>query len=189
MTVDKEKITLTGAANLSNPNIDFNKLLTVTNETSSPVTVDAKVKIIDASTRTKAITIAGNKLDNTIFGGSKADSIYGAAGDDKLYGGKGNDSLWGGAGNDSLYGGSGNDTFIYKPNEGTDTIFDYQSGDMLKILNSDGTNGSFKKSKYSGDTLTLAINGGGKVIFDNVSATDTFNINGTTYKISGTKLK
>lgn len=106
-----------------------------------------------------------------------------------IRGGTGNDSLWGGKGNDSLYGGGGDDTFIYRPNEGTDTIFDYSSGDMLQILNADGSEGSFKSSKFSGSDLTLKINGGGSVIFKNVSAGDTFNINNKTYTPGNKKLQ
>lgn len=206
VTVDKGKITLQGAANLETVNIDFSKLLTVTDKTSSPMTVAADVKVINASTRTKAVKITGNKLDNEIYGGSKndsirggkgADKIYGGSGNDKLYGdagndillgGKGNDSLWGGVGNDSLWGDAGNDTFIYTVNEGTDKIFDYADGDMLKILNADGSDGYFKSSKYSGGDLTLSINGGGKIIFDDVASTTKFNINGSSYNISGSKL-
>ena len=120
--------------------------------------------------------------------GDGADTLSGGAGNDKLYGGKGNDSLWGGDGNDSLWGDAGKDTFFYTANEGTDRIFDYEAGDMLKILNADGSDGSFKSSKYSGGDLTLTINGGGKIIFDDVAFTTKFNINGSSYNISGSKL-
>ena len=180
---------------------------TVTNSTELLVTVDSSIKTINASKRTKAVKITGNSLDNAITGGSGKDSIYGGAGDDlivgnagadKLYGqsgndslsgGKGNDSLWGGAGNDSLWGDSGNDIFIYKAGEGKDTIFDYSSGDMLKILKSNGSSGGkFTKSKYNNGTLSLTISGGGQVLFDDVSRNDNFNINCTSYKISGSKL-
>ena len=208
VTVGKGKITLVGAASLDKVNIKGTKLLTLTNKNSSPVTVDATTGIIDASTRTKAIKITGNGLANTIIGGSKNDSLYGRAGNDsivgnagndKLYGsngndtlvgGKGNDTLWGDAGNDKLYGGSGKDVFIYKPGEGTDTIFDYQSGDMLKILKSNGQYGGiFTNSSFKNGNLTLSISGGGKVIFNDVSSGDKFNINGKTYTLSGSKLK
>lgn len=59
---------------------------------------------------------------------------------------------------------------------------------MLKILNADGSDGYFKSSKYSGGDLTLTINGGGKIIFDDVASTTKFNINGLSYNISGSKL-
>ncbi len=132
----------------------------------------------------------GGKGNDTLSGGSGNDSISGEAGNDSITGGAGKDSLYGGAGNDSLWGGAGNDVFIYKPNEGTDTIFDYSSGDLLQILNADGSEGgTFTNSYFKNNNLRLAISGGGKVIFSGVSASDTFNINGTSYSISGNKLK
>ena len=143
--------------------------------------------------------LSGEAGNDSLFGGAGNDSLYGdagndylhgEAGNDLLYGGAGNNTLWGGTGNDSLYGGDGKDTFIYKPGEGTDKIFDYASSDLLKILNKDGTEGgSFKSSSFSGNDLTLTINGGGKVIFDSVSDGDTFNINNKTYTLSDKTLK
>ena len=206
VTVGKGSITLQGAASLERININSDMILT--NSSKSPVIVDATTQIIDASIRTKAIKITGNGLANTIIGGSKNDSLYGRAGndsivgnsgndklygsngDDTLVGGKGNDTLWGDAGNDKLYGGSGKDIFIYKPGEGTDTIFDYELGDMLKILKSNGKDGgTFTNSTFKNNNLTLAIDGGGKVIFENINASDKFNINGTIHTIIGNKLK
>ena len=104
VTVDKGKIILTGVANLSSVNIDFNKLLTVTDKTKSPVTVDSKTKIIDASARTKAVKITGNAITNSILGG------------------KGNDTLTG-----------GKDTFIYASGDGKDIIYGFDNNDMLQI--------------------------------------------------------
>ena len=151
-------------------------------------------------------TLSGGSGDDKLFGGSGNDSLSGGdgkdtlsggSGDDKLLGGKGNDcikggtgndSLWGDTGNDSLWGDVGKDTFIYTANEGTDKIFDYATGDMLKILNADGSDGSFKSSKFSGGDLTLTINGGGKIIFEDVASNTKFNINGSSYHISDSKL-
>ena len=73
----------------------------------------------------------------------------------------------GNAFNNSIVGGKGKDTFFYTANEGTDRIYDWDSGDLLQILNADG---SFKSSKFSGSALTLTINGGGKIIFDDVNS-------------------
>ena len=135
------------------------------------------------------VTIDGGAGNDTLRGGDGNDSIAGGSGNDKIYGGAGKDTLWGGAGNDSLWGGSGNDTFIYQAGSGTDTIFDYKSGDMLKILKSNGySGGKYTKSKFSGGTLSLTISGGGNVIFENVTAATTFNINDNSYKVSGSKL-
>ena len=144
-------------------------------------------------------TLSGGYNSDTLIGGDGDDILKGYSGDDYLEGGKNNDTLWGGYGNDKLYGGAGNDTlygesgddiFIYKPNEGTDHIMDYQSGDMLKILKKNGNEGgTFSKATFSNDTLTLAISGGGKVIFDGVSAGAQININGQIRTISGNTLK
>lgn len=144
-------------------------------------------------------TIYGGEGNDTIYGGSGNDSLNGYSGNDYLNGGKNNDTLWGGygedtlnggAGDDTLYGGSDNDVFIYKPNEGTDHIMDYQSGDMLKILKKNGNEGgTFSKATFSNNTLTLAISGGGKVIFDGVSSGTQININGKIRTISGNTLK
>ena len=200
--VGDEKITLQGAALLFKPNIEIIRTkstgLTVTNSSKSSVTVDSSIEVIDASSRTKAVKITGNALDNTILGGTGKDSLNGGAGNDKLYGdsgndtlkgGAGNDELWGGVGNDKLYGGDGKDIFVYRPGEGTDTIYDWAADDMLKILKPNGTEGgAFTSSSFKSNKLTLAINGGGKVVFSGVSANDTFNINGKNYSISGKKL-
>ncbi|MBQ3337436.1 MAG: hypothetical protein IJG80_08545 [Selenomonadaceae bacterium] len=197
VTVGDGKITLAGAASLSSINIDFSKLLLVDDKTSSPVTVETDVKVIDGTKRTRAVKITGNALNNSIVGGSDKDtlkgrggndSLFGGSGADKIYGEAGSDTLWGGAGNDTLYGGEGDDVFIYRADEGKDTIMDFTSGDMLQILNADGSEGTFTNSSFKSGKLTLAIEGGGHVVFSGVNTSDTFNINGTTYKISGKKL-
>ncbi len=135
-------------------------------------------------------TVLGGAGNDTMYGGKGADSLEGGAGADLLYGGAGNDTLWGGAGNDSLYGDAGNDVFIYKPGEGKDTIYDYESGDMLQILNSDGsTGGTFSSSALRNGQLTLNISGGGSVVIDDVSNGDVINVNGTNRTVRGNRLR
>jgi Ca2+-binding RTX toxin-like protein len=72
-----------------------------------------------------------------VFGGAGNDIIDGGAGNDILFGDEGDDILAGGAGNDQLYGGAGNDTFVFKPGEGNDIVFDFQAGagagDVLEL--------------------------------------------------------
>ena len=137
--------------------------------------------------------IIGNTGNNvSIDGGAGKDSISNDGSQVTINGGAGNDTVYsygsqvsinGGAGDDYIYldyystdkvtlrGGDGKDTFIY--NGGTDTILDYTSGDMLKILTTDGkAGGSFTKSSFSDSILTLTISGGGKVIFENVYSGD-----------------
>ena len=181
VAVNNNKITLSGTASLSKLNISGvaeEDVLTVDNDAASPVTLDAKTEVVDASRRTTPVQIVGNSKNNSISGGTGADTISGNNGNDTIYGDAGNDSLVGGSSNDVLNG------------EGTDKIFDYAISDLLKILNKDGTEGgSFKNSSFSGNYLTLTINGGGKVIFYNVSSGDKFNINGKTYTLSDNTLK
>ncbi|MBQ3726960.1 MAG: hypothetical protein II902_07855, partial [Selenomonadaceae bacterium] len=145
-------------------------------------------------------SLNGGAGNDSMLGGNGNDQLLGGAGDDYLSGGAGNDvlragagadTLWGGAGNDKLYGGDGEDTFIYRPNEGTDSIYNYTSGeDLLQIVDADGNEGTFTKSTFNSSkgTLALDIEGGGKVYFGGVTASDTFDINGKTYEISGSKL-
>ena len=78
--------------------------VTLTNSDESTFTAGDKVKVIDASARTKAVKIIGNSKANTITGGSK---------------------------NDTLTGGAGKDIFVYTA--GKDTITDYASGDKISI--------------------------------------------------------
>lgn len=175
------------------------KDLTVTNSTKSPLIIDSDVKKVDASERTKAITITGNKLGNVILGGSKndiiygeggndsilgnagADKLFGGFGDDTLKGGAGDDILTGGAGNDSLWGDAGADTFIYHAGEGNDVIYGFDKNDTLTLDSMDFT------ATCKNKAVTLKFEEG-SVILQNYTAS-TFHINDDTYKISGGKFK
>lgn len=128
------------------------------------------------------------KKATTINGGADNDSIVGGKGSDKIYGNEGADILIGGKGNDSLWGGDDNDTFIYNVGTGNDFIMDYAEGDMLRILDKQGNEGSFSKATFGNESLTLNITGGGKVTFKNVSETTAFNINGESYHVEGKTL-
>ena len=133
---------------------------------------------VDLGSIKKGKTIIGNVDDNLIIGGKGSDTIWGGDGDDTLRGGKKNDVLW---------GGDGADTFIFCAGDGTDTIndYDFTGGDLLQILDKNGmTERSFTKAKFDGDSLKLTIQGGGKINFENVTASSQFKINGETYRIS-----
>ncbi len=57
---------------------------------------------------------------------------------------------------------------------------------MIQILKSNGaTGGTFTDALFSSSKLTLSIDGGGSLIFNNVSSSTTFNINGSDYSVSG----
>ena len=129
-------------------------------------------------------TLLGGAGNDSLAGGNDDDYLSGGSGKDKLFGNAGNDTLWGGTGNDTLTGGDGEDIFIYRPNEGTDTIMDYESGELLQI-----TNSTFTDAVFSSNQLTLTIDGGGSVILKNVSTATDFNINGTIYQVNGKTIK
>ena len=131
-------------------------------------------------------TLDGGAGNDTLDGGAGNDSLAGGAAHDLMRGGAGNDTLWGGSGSDSLYGGTGDDVFVYRQGEvGTDTIFDYEAaGDMLQILKADGSSGgTYSSATFASGKLTLAIEGGGTVVFNGMSNGDQVNINGTTRTI------
>ena len=120
----------------------------------------------------------------SITGTDSANSLTGGKGKDSLLGGAGNDILWGGKGNDTLWGGAGDDTFIYQAGQGKDLIADYAAGDLLTILNKKGEAGDFKKATFKNDTLTLGIQGGGKVLVSGVDTSTAININGNSRTVS-----
>ncbi len=176
--------------------------------TKTKVTLDSSYANADASTMKSAVNITGNDLANSIVGGTKNDSLYGGAGNDtllgktgndKIYGqagndvlygdagndylsgGSGNDSLWGGAGNDTLFGGDGDDVFIY--GAGKDVISGFETGDLLQI--SETFTGTYNKSK---NTISIKVGSTASAITIKDFTATTFNINGDSYGISGTKL-
>ena len=131
LTIDASKFDLASKLTFNSVNTsvkvakDFTGSLSPSDDIYLGGTKLSSVSTINAGAVTGKATISGNANANKIIGGTNNDSLWGA---------EGNDTLSGGKGNDSLYGETGKDVFIYKPNEGTDKIFDYASGDMLKIL-------------------------------------------------------
>lgn len=128
--------------------------------------------------------LIGGAGDDCLVGGKGSDILKGGSDNDKLYGGAGNDELTGGKGNDSLWGNDGSDTFIYGKGDGQDIIYGFEKTDLLQIT---GTfSASYSKAKkeiyFDVGTTTNAIT------LKDFGSTSTFNVNGTNYKISGTKL-
>ncbi len=76
------------------------------------------IRTIDASKETNKITIKAGNYNNTIKAGENGSNIYGQGGNDKIYGGAKKDVFWYGTG------------------DGTDTIYNFQSGtDVLRFYN------------------------------------------------------
>lgn len=79
----------------------------------------------------------GEDGDDVLMGSFQADHLSGGAGNDVLRGDMGqgffagSDTLDGGTGNDLMMGAGGADTFIFRPNEGADTIAAFQMDAMV----------------------------------------------------------
>jgi Ca2+-binding RTX toxin-like protein len=78
--------------------------------------------------------IDGKGGDDTIDGEAGNDNLSGGAGRDLVFGGVGNDSINGGAGSDRLFGEAGDDTFVFAAGDGTDTIYDFASGEDIRFV-------------------------------------------------------
>ena len=146
------------------------------NSSASKITLDTEYILADAATRTKAIRIVGNVLDNSITGGTGKDTLYGGAGDDSILGNAGNDKLYGQAGNDSLFGGNGNDYL----SGGNDD--DYLSGGAGKdtLLGGDGDDilwgGSGNDTLTGGDGEDLFIWSAGNDVITDYDAGDVISL-------------
>ncbi|MEM9275630.1 MAG: pre-peptidase C-terminal domain-containing protein [Cyanobacteria bacterium P01_F01_bin.143] len=66
--------------------------------------------------------------DDTLLANDSRDVISGDDGNDLLFAGGGDDILMGVTGDDELFGGAGSDLFVFGNGDGTDTIFDFETG-------------------------------------------------------------
>lgn len=141
----------------------------------------------------------GGVGNDELFGDEGADSLFGEDGFDLLMAGDGNDSLSGGAGNDTilgqngadaLTGGLGDDLFRYQSAaQGGDTITDFSNttgnNDRFSIAVS-GFGGGLVGGSLSASQFVLrttntnaAIDGNDRFIFNTVSNTLWFDVDGT----------
>ena len=128
-------------------------------------------------------SLRGGKGNDSLVGDAGKDKLYGQDGDDTIRGGAGDDSLWGGKGNDFLYGDAGKDTFIYSSGDGKDVIYGFENNDLLKITGTFST--SYDSSKH--EVYFKVGNTSNAIMLKDFTAT-TFNVNSSTYQISGSKL-
>ena len=109
------------------------------------VNIDSDVVVVDASKRSKAVSIIGNDENNSIKAGSGADTLNGAKGDDTLTGGKGKDVFVYGSGNDVITDYvSGTDSIKFSKvtvssseidEDENDIIFNFENGGSLIVAN------------------------------------------------------
>jgi Ca2+-binding RTX toxin-like protein len=80
------------------------------------------------------LIISGTDGDDALSGvGGEGEFLRGLGGNDTIDGHGGDDVIEGGPGDDNLWGGSGDDLYIYNLGDGSDTISDYDYGDVLKF--------------------------------------------------------
>jgi len=76
----------------------------------------------------------GGSARDLMYGNEVGNRLEGRGGNDVIKGFGGNDTLIGGTGADQLFGGEGDDLFVYNaPDEGGDTIMDWNSGDKIDL--------------------------------------------------------
>jgi Ca2+-binding RTX toxin-like protein len=79
-------------------------------------------------------SLIGGTQNDTLNGGLNNDNLSGGKGADELNGDAGADRLSGDAGNDTLAGGTGADIFVFKANQGNDTIVDWEDNvDKIRL--------------------------------------------------------
>ena len=80
-----------------------------------------------------ADSLVGTVFADRLYGMDGNDALSGSDDDDVLNGDAGNDSLGGGAGADLLAGGAGLDRYQFNPGDGSDTIYDSDSGNLVQF--------------------------------------------------------
>jgi len=129
-------------------------IVLVYNGYSHTVTGDAGDDVITGSAFGEPDVIQGNDGNDTIHGGG---------GDDVIDGGAGMDIISGDAGNDTLTGCADNDTFLFGQGDGSDTITDFTTGDLVQISGYD----SARSISQSGGNVVVMLSDSDQITFLN----------------------
>ena len=111
-------------------------------------------------------TLTGDKGSDDLRGDADDDLLDGEGGNDDLNGGSGDDRLIGGAGDDRLIGGAGADVFVFADGHGTDTIVDFDTGDVIDLSafpalgDFDALTGAGGAAAQVGDDVRIDTDGG-----------------------------
>jgi Ca2+-binding RTX toxin-like protein len=120
--------------------------------------------------------LSGGTGNDKLDGGSGFDDLYGGSGNDRmaggtssdyLSGGSGNDTLLGGTGNDELVGGTGVDVFQFNYANGSDIIYDFDTGIDYLDVRGTGAIDEFDllfRDVYVSGVLSTQINYGSGVV-------------------------
>ena len=122
-------------------------------------------RIVNADTKDAVIEFNGSidlssvelvGIDEIRGSDGGSDTVWGSQGDDYLLGRAGDDVLEGEGGDDILEGGEGADIFVFRENDGTDTITDFTDGlDIIRFINTSASDVS---------DLTITDDGGDALI-------------------------
>lgn len=94
-------------------------------------------------------TIKGRKGNDILYGDAGNDTLLGHSGQDVLIGGTGNDLLDGGTAGDRILGGADADTFVIRPGDTNNVIYDFEdTTDSISLV-----------AGLSFDNLTIGDNG------------------------------
>ena len=162
VTVGDNKITLDGAATLSNPEIT-NAPINIVNEQGNKTVIgsDARESISNAVDNVKIQALGGNDtVDNrgskaSIDGGNGNDSISNAGDNATIVGSAGNDSISNSGANVTISDGAGNDT-VY--NSGNNVTINGSAGD--DSIDNDGTNVTYRYNKGDGNDILYGFRNG-----------------------------
>ena len=119
--------------------------------------------------------LEGSSYADRLLGDNAANSLRGRAGNDTLEGRAGNDTLDGGPGADLLKGGRGRDTFVFRFDDGDDTISDFTDGqDRIDLSEFDlsGFAALDISTGPAGVMIDLSAEGGGTVLLENFDRSD-----------------
>ena len=129
--------------------------------------------------------LAGDRRDNILNGQAGDDALYGGpgggddmmnggSGNDRIYGGQGDDTLVGGPGNDTLFPGSGRDILVFGPEDGNDTVRNFDPFEDKIDLTAFNLQEDYIPTLVQAgeDTiLTLVEINGGEILFEGITIT------------------
>lgn len=115
-------------------------------------------------------TIANGAVIENARGGAGNDLLIGNETKNYLAGGAGDDTLMSSSGRDKMSGGTGSDTFVFARGDGHDTIMDFESIDVISLVNLSGVTSlsSFKSHAVDTDDGVLLTVGSDSLLIKNV---------------------
>ena len=98
----------------------------------------------------------GTEGNDYIDGKNGKDTLTGLGGDDLMLGGNDKDTIDGGTGDDELWGEEGNDVFIYGSGYEKDKIFDFEPGEIIKLVRFE----EFEEEEFEDSIIDITLPSG-----------------------------